>query len=103
MTPVCRTAAARPNAPAAATHDTLLSRCRSLRVHHGVRWVLAVPILAPLVKVAVHVIQAKRIGREATDRSGLPPLEVGLTGGKPNAKMERRPRSCTAGVFPLRF
>src|SRR5579875_2249337 len=103
VTPVCRAATTMTEAPAAATHYTLRSYWRSLRVHNGVLWVLAVPILAPLVEVAVHVIQAERIRAKAAYRSSLPTKEVSLAGEKLKANMEQSLRSGTAGVFPLRF
>src|SRR4051812_37285141 len=82
VTPVCRPASARAEAPATATDYTLRSCGRSLRVHHGILCVLAVPILAPLVKIAVHIMQTERILPKVANRSSLPTKEVSLAGKK---------------------
>ena len=48
-------------APRAATHNTDAASCGALRVSNCVGFVFAVPILAPLPDIAVHIVEAKPI------------------------------------------
>ena len=48
-------------APTAATQHASRARCRTSGVSHGTTWILAMPILAPLPDIAMHVIKPPRI------------------------------------------
>src|SRR6266849_7048785 len=73
------------------------------------------PVSAPLVDVAVHVVQAPRVGRVAADLRGAIErrawfgtiirlaLEVSLFTAERIAKRSGRRGSGPAGIFPLRF
>src|SRR5262249_25663314 len=70
--------------------------------------VAAVPVGAPLPDVAVHVMQAQRVGVVDADLAGVAEMvaEVGPPGG--DAVAEREPRvlsvaTTPAGVLPLRL
>ena len=59
-----REAAVRRVVPATAASDAERALTWAPRVGLGANWVIAIPISAPFPYVAVHVIQAPRIGRK---------------------------------------
>src|ERR1019366_6145972 len=61
-----RAAILRITEPRTTTQHSVLSRIRPLWVTHVFLWVVAVPVLAPLVNIAVHVMKAPSICGEAT-------------------------------------
>ena len=95
------------------------SRCRGLRgIQVRVRTARqsrVVPIPAPLVDVAVHVVQPPGVGRVTADCCGpierrpllgsvvWLPLEVRLLTAQPVSELSGGRSSGPAGVFPLRF
>src|ERR1022692_3748362 len=97
-------------------HTLGFCRIRSLRVNHAFFRILSVPVLAPLPYIAVHVVKTPGVRRESAGRRAFPSIlaylavaidviasVIRLIAGNRFPKMERRRRSCTTGIFPLRF
>ena len=113
---IVRPAAAAPHTRDVAVFAPLRSGSRGIEIRIGAaRQARVIPVAAPFEGVAVHVVEAPRIGRVTTDRRGAIQrrprlaavvrlaLEVGLLAAERVAKRRRRGRSGAARVFPLRL
>src|SRR3984893_8685351 len=105
-------------APGAATQHTHFAACLIDRIVSRRLSVIIVviPILAPLIDIPVHIVQAKGIGWKTSHRHGalsvIPFLAVaknsvavviGLVGRDGLSERESRLRSRPAGILPFRF
>src|SRR5439155_615353 len=67
------------DAPRSATHHSMCSRIRPLRINNVILGILAVPILTPLPNIAMHVVQSPRIRWEAAHGDRLFPVQALLS------------------------
>ena len=111
--------------PITATQHTVLSHNRPLGIKYVVLWIFSVPILTPLRKIAVHVVQTPSVAWETAHGGGLVPqlsaflssvgdraieirmieraVEVRLIAGNSVAEGKRRCCSSTTSKLPFCF
>ena len=100
--------------PLSATQDADFAFFRTLRIDYVVCWVLAIPIAAPLVQIAVHVVESPGVRRKGAYGRGFVSIHTFLTlavncfsvvirfiRGNRFAKGKRRCRTSTATILPF--
>ncbi len=71
-TPICRAAVQRINVKRTAAQHSVLTRIRPLRINHIFLWIITIPVLAPLLHIAVHIVKAPGVRGETACRCGFP-------------------------------
>ena len=94
--------------PAAAAIHPARARCSTTRVRHATTRVITIPILTPLINIAVHIIKPPSIGQLAADWMCLSTRVLSIPSGITQLRfiisktvLCRCP--CTAGIFSFCF